>query len=325
MSKSKKSIKFYYGIPHAHTSLSTGSGSPEDAYYYAYKNGLDFLAITDHNNHLAKEDPKSSVSKWSLLNSICHKFNKKYSNFLAIKGFETKTIYGDINVINPYNYFKGTVNNFNFLVLWILNNPDSVICINHPHKDILNLEFNELLNKVITSIEVGNGIYPVKYVRYDKYYYSLLDKGFKLGAINGQDNHKLNFGDFENLTVLICNELSFENLINSFRERKTYSTESKTMRMYFSIDDIFMGGTLKTSKSRLRFNIYAEDLRFKINTIEIVSNKNLIVKKISDIELNSIKYIYEHEKKSCENWYVIRILSDNCKRLSISSPIFIEN
>lgn len=324
MSKSKKSIKFYYGIPHAHTSLSTGSGSPEDAYYYAYKNGLDFLAITDHNNYLAKEE-KSSSSKWNILNSTCHKFNKKYDNFLAIKGFETKTIYGDINVINPYNYFKGTVNNFNFLVLWILNNPDSVISINHPHKDILNLEYNELLNKVITSIEVGNGSYPVKYIRYDKYYYSLLDKGFRLGAINGQDNHKVNFGDFENLTVLITNELSFEKIINCFRERKTYSTESKTLRMYFSIDEAFMGSILKCPKNKIRFNIYVEDLRFRINSIEIVTNKNSIVKKISDIDLNSITYIYEHERKASESWYIIRILCDDNKRLCISSPVFIEN
>ena len=50
-----KSIKYYYGIPHAHTLFSTGKGTPYDAYEYAKNKGLNFLAITDHNSHLSKD------------------------------------------------------------------------------------------------------------------------------------------------------------------------------------------------------------------------------------------------------------------------------
>ena len=61
-----------------------------------------------------------------------------------------------MNIINSSRFFTGTVNNMQLLILWMLNNPTAFISINHPHKQIENLEYNPILNKLITSIEVGN-------------------------------------------------------------------------------------------------------------------------------------------------------------------------
>ena len=47
-------LKFYYGIPHSHTSLSTGKSSPYESLEHARSNGLDFLIITDHNKYLSE-------------------------------------------------------------------------------------------------------------------------------------------------------------------------------------------------------------------------------------------------------------------------------
>ena len=204
----------------------------------------------------------------------------------------------------------------------MLNNPNSVITINHPHKNILLLEYNEILNKVITSIEVGNGVLPGKYVRHDKYYYPLLDKGWKLGAINGQDNHRINFGDSENLTVLMATELNKTTFIEAFRQRATYSTESKTLSLYYTINSSIMGSEIFIEDKKLKFSIIIEDLKNKIISIEIVTNKNTIVKKIENINLHSIKYLYEHEYNADESWYLVRIHQEG-NRLAISSPIFI--
>ena len=211
--------------------------------------------------------------------------------------------------------------NLNLLLLWMINNPDSFITINHPHRSITLLDYNEYLNKLITSIEVGNGTYPNKYIRYDKYFYTLLDKGWKLGAINGQDNHRMNFGDSENLTVIIAQELSKASLIKAFRERRTFSTESRSLKMFFKINDYFMGDEI--TKPLKRFIIFAEDLKRKIFSIEILSNGGKTIKKLSDINLNSIKYIYEQEVNEKENWYVIKI-NEEGNRIAISSPIFIK-
>lgn len=316
--------KYYYGIPHCHTAYSTGRGTPLDAFEYGKENDLDFMIITDHNSFLEKtlSIQGKEISRWISTKNIVEKFRKKNENFLPLIGFETKTSpYGDFNIINPSTFFTGVVRNLNLLLLWMMNNPDSFITINHPHRSITLLDYNEYLNKLITSIEVGNGIYPNKYIRYDKYYYALLDKGWRLGAINGQDNHRINFGDSENLTVIISQELSRISLIKAFRERRTFSTESKTLRMFFKINDFFMGDEITDSPKKLRFIIFAEDLKRKILSIEILSNGGKTIKKISNINLNSIKYIYEQEINEKESWYVIKI-NEEGNRIAISSPIF---
>ncbi|WP_207729651.1 MULTISPECIES: CehA/McbA family metallohydrolase [Clostridium] len=327
MGKSKKkSLRYYYGIPHAHTDFSTGRGTPLEAYEYGKNNGLNFLALTDHNSYLNNETSinNNHVSKWIAMNYARDKFSKKSASLIPLVGFETRTaLYGDFNIINCDTFFTGTVRNLNALALWMINNPDSFITINHPHKNVLSLTYNELINKLITSIEVGNGSFPHKYSRYEKYYYSLLDKGWKLGAINGQDNHRINFGDSDNLTVVLATELSSEKIIDAFRKRRTFSTESRNLKMYFTINNILMGDILKIDKKKLKFMIYAEDPKNKIKQIEIITNKGVLVKKIDNINLNSIKYLYEHEKEEGENWYIIKIHQEG-NRIAISSPIFLD-
>ncbi|NYC28443.1 histidinol phosphatase-like PHP family hydrolase [Clostridium saccharobutylicum] len=275
-------LKFYYGIPHAHCAFSTGKGTPMEAFDYARHNGLNFLILTDHNNYLTKpvRVKGNELSKWEAAKYLASRYNKKHDNFLAIIGFESKTNpFGDINIVNPNRFFTGTVNNFQLLTLWMLNNPSAFISINHPHKEIENLEYNPILNKLITSIEVGNGSHPNKYVRYEKYYYFLLDNGWKLGAINGQDNHRLNFGDDENLTCVVDTELTINSLINAFRNRRTYSTESSTLSMYFTINDNFMGNIIPFNNEYLQFSIFVHDSIHKISEIHIISAGGTAIKK----------------------------------------------
>jgi hypothetical protein len=317
-------LKFYYGIPHAHCGFSTGRGTPIEAFDYARHNGLDFLILTDHNNYLTKtiHMKERELSKWDAAKYLAARYNKKHENFLAVIGFESKTNpFGDINVVNPNRFFTGTVSNLQLLVLWMLNNPNAFISINHPHKTIEYLEHNPILNKLITSIEVGNGSSPNKYLRYEKYYYHLLDKNWKLGAINGQDNHKLDFGDDENLTCIIATELTDTSLVNAFRNRHTYSTESRTLTMYFTINNIFMGDIIPIEDKDLKFSIFANDPIHKISEIDIISAKGIVVKKISNLNLNKVKYLYAHEALANELWYIIKITLDNNK-IAISSPIF---
>ena len=323
----ENNIKFYYGIPHCHTEYSTGKGTPIEAYEYGYKSKLDFMFITDHNSHLSSEISikDTKYSKFQSTKFYASKIEKKYDNFLPLVGFECKTyFYGDLNIMNSSSFFTGIVKDLKILTLWMLNNPDAFISINHPHKNIKTLPYSPILNKLITSIEVGNGTPPSKYTRHERYYFNLLDDGWKLGAINGQDNHKINFGDSEDLTVCICNSLSPNEILSAFRERRTYSTESKYLKLYFTINDNFMGKEISISSDKLRFMIFTEDIKYKIKEIQIITNQNKIIKSIDNINLNSIKYLYEHKKEVEENWYVIKIIEENNK-IAFSSPIFINN
>lgn len=320
-------LKFYYGIPHCHTILSTGRGSPIEALEYGRHNGIDFMIITDHNGYLLDKisDKDSKLTKWQFLLKSIEKFNKKHDDFVGIAGFETHSDpWGDLNIINSNTYFRGTVNDINSLMLWLLAHQEAIVSINHPHKYIDKLTYNPYLNDYLKTIEVGNGSPPHKYVRYDKYYFSLLDKGWKIGAINSQDNHRINFGESENLTGIITNKLDVVSIIDAFKNYRTFSTESKTLKLYFTINSCFMGSTIECpNKSVLNFYIYAEDSKRTIQKIEIISKGGTIIKMVDDINLSKIKYMYSTESSGNEGWYIIKIyLTDN--KQAMSSPIFIK-
>ncbi|MGL5823099.1 MAG: CehA/McbA family metallohydrolase [Sarcina sp.] len=314
-------LNFFYGVPHSHTTFSTGKGTPGECIEMAYRNDLDFLIITDHNNYLNKS-PK--LNKWQTTNKLVNKYNKKSSDFIVIAGFEiTSSSFGHFNIINPPNYFTGSIDNITALILWCLKDSNTLIFINHPHSNVENIPLNKINNSLICSIEVGNGTFGKKYTKHDKIYFNMLDKGWKLSAINGQDNHTLNIGKEENLTCIISTSLTKDNLINSLKHRHTFSTESKSLKMYFTINNIFMGGILKSPDNKLKFLIYIEDSVKKIDKIQIITSKNKIVKENSDLDLHKIKLIYEHKYNNAEKWFVIKVILYD-KREAISSPIFIE-
>ena len=318
-------LKYYYGIPHCHSSYSTGKGTPLDLYEFAIKCNLDFLFVTDHNDFLPNKTTVKdrTLTKWDATNYFANKTIRNKDDFLPIVGFECRTVpFGDFNIINPNSFFTGTIKDLRLLTLWMLNNHQAFIIINHPHKEIGKIQYNEVFNKIITSIEVYNGNPASKYTKHEKYYYQLLDSGWKLGAVNGQDNHRINFDQSDNLTAYIANDFSRNALIDAFRSHRTYSTESRFLKLHFTIDETFMGDTLSIYSSKIKFSIFTEDIRYKIREIQIISNGGIIIKKIEDINLNSIKYIYEHQSLQSETWYVIRVIQDENK-IAVSSPIFI--
>lgn len=322
----KSNLKFYYGISHYPTDFSTGKVSPMEAYEYAYKAGLNFIFLTDYNYYLSEEVyiKENLYSKFQGLRIYASRIRKKYTDFLPIVGFKCKTsFYGDFNIINTNTFFNSEVRDLKVLSLWMLNNPDALISITHPHKNKRTIPYNEILNKLITSIEVGGYSLDTQNTNYDKYYYNLLDEGWLLGAINGENADRLNISTSENLTVCICNNFSSDNIISSFRERHTYSTESRYLKFYFTINDEFMGEKIYSTSDKLRFMIFAEDIKYKIKEIQIISNKGKLIRAIENINLNSIKYLYEHKKEDKETWYIIKLIQDDNKT-AFSSPIFID-
>lgn len=320
-----KEYKFLVGIPHCHSSNSTGKGTPYEAFQYARSNGLDFLIITDHNKYLNDniDSKNKNISKWDYAKSCAEKFNKKYDDFIALIGFETNiTPWGHLNILNSKYFFKDPVKDLNKLLLWSIANK-AIICINHPHSNMEKLPFLPSLNEHISLIEVGNGSPPFKYTRYDKRYFKLLDMGWKLGAINSQDNHRLNFGDNENLTVVLCEKKSISSFISALKNKRTYSTESRTLKLLFSINQRFMGEEFFCNPNEnLSFYILAEDNKNQINKVEIFSSGGKVVKSMEFPSQNSIKYFFNLKSSEEQKWYVVKIHLGNDK-YAFSSPIFI--
>ncbi|MGY0375058.1 CehA/McbA family metallohydrolase [Clostridium sp. JNZ J1-5] len=315
---------FYYGIPHAHTSLSTGKGIPIDAFNYAYKNKLDFLIITDHSRYLNKRISfnSSDIKKWDLIKRSSMSFSKNHTDFLALSGFEvTSSDYGDFNVINTNNLYSEKIKNFSKFTNWLEQSGNPIVFINHPHKYIENFNYSLRLDKFINFIEVGNGCFPTKYLNGEKYYYKLLDNGWHIGAINGQDNHKLNWGDSDNLTVVISKSLKSKDFFEALNNRRTYSTETKSLKLIFTINDCWMGSKIASNdNSKLNFRIYAEDKKVPIKKVQLLSRGGIVIQEKTSHKKSKIKWDFSLTFKK-NSWYVVRIIHED-GRCGVSSAIF---
>lgn len=75
--------KVYYGYLHAHTGVSDGDGTPEEAYLQAKEAGLDFFGISDHDyypDHMKDSD-------WRRINAAADSLNQD-GDFTTLVGFE---------------------------------------------------------------------------------------------------------------------------------------------------------------------------------------------------------------------------------------------
>jgi hypothetical protein len=78
-------LNTYYGLFHAHTMISDGSGTPEEAFAMAKQQQLDFFAITEHNHDKAEDGAKDR--KDGVLIGIDHNFyNGAQVQTVTVKG-----------------------------------------------------------------------------------------------------------------------------------------------------------------------------------------------------------------------------------------------
>lgn len=313
--------KIYYGIPHCHTMVSTGRGTIKEAISYTKKKYLDYIIFTDHCSYLLKKS-KEEKTYWNEQKELIDKHSKKHRRFLAALGFEYKLFSSlDINVLCTEKCIDKKLSIDEFF-RW-LRDKKGIGIINHPGKSIDKIKKDLYLNRYIRCIEVGNGSYPNKYKRYYRQYFHMLDLGWELAAINGQDNHRKNWGDSDNVTAALLNKLSVTNLIDAYSKGHTYSTESKTLKIHFSINNFIMGETVIIDKNgTLSFKIRAEDADKAMDCIKVYTNGGNIVKEIKlNPKSNTAEYLFEMKSPIQDSWYVVNILTV-CGKEAITSPIY---
>lgn len=321
MAKKNKDYKFYYGIPHCHTSNSTGKGSIKDAVKCAKSYNLDFIIITDHINYLRNKDN----AKWHSIKKKIRSYSKKNHRFLILYGYEISVNHiGHINVINASELIEKKKVNLRKLFQYLKNSKNTVGAFNHPDRSIKRCEYNCEYNKLIRLIEVGNGTKFSKYKRYEDCYYNLLDNGWKLGAINSQDNHKTDWGKSDNLTVVISKSLKKKYIISALRDRRTYSTESRTLKLIVKANNEWMGSSINIIKGeKIHFHIEAYDKEKEIKFIQIISNKGVVCNQKNFNNANNAVWNLDLCWSTENTWYVVKVMHSD-GRIALSSPVFVE-
>ena len=330
-----KDYSFSYGIPHSHTSYSDGLGTPTEAYEKARESGLNFLVITDHQGRLVNMrtnyDRSILVSgsqhpKWKMLKLEAASMNSKYKDFIALSGFELSTrFWGHINIINSENIIETKPSNLGELYQWLCTEDNILLSINHPHRSPRTLPFSHNFDNFVNLYEVGNGSTTREYNRTEQNYYSALDDGWHLAAINGQDNHADDWGDSNNVTAVISKELSVDDLINAVKLRRVYSTESKSLKLVVKGNNKWMGSIINLNKEdTLELHILAEDKDNHINKIQVVSNGGKIIEEKFFNNGSKCEYNLELKINNDYSWYVVKVIHVD-EKISISSAIFVQS
>jgi uncharacterized repeat protein (TIGR02059 family) len=332
--------KFYYGVPHSHTSFSDGQGTPADAYQHAFEKGLDFLVVTDHSNwfegdqylEATKEFLAQPGSEWTRTNEMAQAFNDQHpGEFLALRGFEmTSGDWGHINVYNTEKYVeaKTTMTSLSEFYKWLEKQPGAVACFNHPNwpsDSFNNLAYVPEVDRIINLIEVGNGAPPYSYSRAEEWYYRALDNGWRVGAVNAQDNHSWNWGDPDNLTAVVADQLNKEELIEALRERRVYSTETRTLELTFKANGYWMGSVIDPADlkdGKLNFEITTKDSAQPIDKLELVTNGGKVIATRPGSGQASVTWNPSVEVGTGSHWYVVKVYHTTGK-LGFSSPIFV--
>lgn len=329
-----KDYVFSYGIPHSHTSFSDGIGTPEEAYEKALANGLNFLIITDHQGKLVnmKTNCDRSIlisganqSKWEMLKLEAASINDRYKNFVALCGFELSTkFWGHINIINSKCIIEKKPYDLKELYDWLCKEENILLSINHPYRSPKTLPFSHNFDNFVNLYEVGNGSTTRVYNRTEQNYYTALDDGWHIAAINGQDNHSDDWGESNNVTAVICSELSPEALIDGIKLRRVYSTESRTLKLVAKFNNHWMGSILNQKVGDIiNAHIMAEDEESPVEKIQLISNGGKILEEKDFININKCEWNLDLMVDNEYRWYVIKVLHADGK-IALSSAVFIQ-
>jgi hypothetical protein len=159
---SGKAMKAYFGNLHSHTAYSDGILNPREAYRMAIGNGLDFMAVTEHNHSAA--GGSDGVYLTPALYEDLKKTAKEFSQagkFAALYGQEVSTISSGnhVNVFNASTIVN--IKNGDFKSLyekWLPAHPEvAFMQFNHPnYKRDMGLSEKQAKLQILESDELGH-------------------------------------------------------------------------------------------------------------------------------------------------------------------------
>ena len=170
-----KKCRMLKGDLHTHTFASDGVHSMEELAWKAKRNGLDFVAITDHNQF---------VSKVALPN---------VEGITLIPGVEWTHYQGHANFLGVDQPFDGcfATNTFEETqkVFQTAKERGALISINHPFEEICDFKF-DMRKLPFDCLEIWNGPMRESNLKAVGLWHHLLTTGMKVPAIAGSDYHR---------------------------------------------------------------------------------------------------------------------------------------
>lgn len=324
----------YFGLLHAHTDISDGEGSVEEAFQYASEiPQLDFFAITDHS-HSFENASKGSLSAdgnavsadWARGKAAAKAVTD--GDFVGIFGFEISwpfdTRLGHISTFNTPGWQTWQQKDSNNLVGYydLLAKNDSYIGqFNHPDYNIGKFQrfdhCTAAYDQVMHLIEVGS-----EGQTYYDAYSEALDKGWHLAPTNNQNNHDGRWGDDSPVrTVILAEELTEQSLYDAIRHYRVYATEDSDLKIEYRMNGAMMGTILGPTEERT-ITVTLEDATdgTEGTTVEVISDGGTVSVKEVPCGPDGMVVI---SAPSDYTYYYLRITQPDGD-IAVTAPVWIE-
>ena len=311
-------MNLYAGEIHAHTSDSDGKETVKEAYRYARDVAkLDFFSVTDHSDSF-----KNSVYQESHIPNA-DAYNDP-GKFVALYGYEqTYNIntgyYGHLNTINR-SALTGRSMNLGMFYREMAKDESAVVMFNHPgytwgnflEYDFYSPEFDRVIN-----------LSEIKSKAAADYEYALsLTKGWHVSPVYNEDNHSANWGAAnEHCGFVLAPALTRQNIIEAFNKNRTYTTSDRTLKIYYKINDEWMGSRLN-NPDVLHFNVeLSTDKSSGLGTVSIIAEDGIVVynEKVGTKKSHTLNV----DLPPHYDYYYIKVESNAI--WAYTAPIWIEN
>ena len=298
--------QLYFGQLHAHTNISDGAGTVEEAFEHAAGvDNLDFLAVTDHSNSFDNEGD-SQVDLGTDLTGISPEWAQGHAaaeevtdeDFVGLYGFEMTWSdgFGHINTFNTpgfesrsnseFGNKSGSTEGYQNYYDKLVEVGSSLSQFNHPGTTFGDFQdfafYDPQVDQRITLIEVGNGegaIGSSGYFPSYEYYTRALDKGWHVAPTNNQDNHKGNWGDSNTArSVVLASGLTEEGIYDAIRNYRVYATEDNDLSILYALNGNAMGSILSKQENGVTLTAQITDPTDTADMkVEVIVNGGLVI------------------------------------------------
>ena len=285
----------YFGQLHAHTNLSDGTGSVEEAFDYASKvENLDFFAVTDHSDSFDNADAGAigadgaGISTgWAAGKQAAASVTNE--DFVGLFGFEMtwpedKQL-GHISTFNTPGWqtrdqadFENVPTALEHYYKALTTVPGSVSQFNHP--DIIHGDFERFdhyspeYDEAISLLEIAGEDGAVDC----EYYHLALDKGWHVAPTNNQNNHNGQWGDTSRArTVILAETLTEEALYDAMKDRRVYATQDSDLTVYYTLNGAVMGSILPKSEEAEITVFLSDPTDEAIGNVEVVADGGEVI------------------------------------------------
>lgn len=328
----------YFGQLHAHTDISNGAGSVEEAFQYASQvDGLDFFAVTDHSDSFDNADmgaidaDGADISAdWAAGKQAAASVTGE--DFVGLFGFEMtwpedKQL-GHISTFNTPGWqtrdqadFENVPTALENYYKALTSVPGSVSQFNHPdtvHGDFERFDhYSPQYDAVVSLLEVAgeDGVVDCEY------YDLALDKGWHVAPTNNQNNHKGQWGDAsEARTVVLTKSLTEEALYAAMKDRRVYATQDSDLAIYYELNGTVMGSIIPKSESAAVTVFLSDPTDEAIGSVEVVTDGGAVL--VSEY-VETPSQVLELSASSGHSYYYLRITQPDGD-VAVTAPVWMD-